>query len=212
MTPRAATAVMASLTLAAAAASLLLYDRLPPLLPIHWNWRGQPDGWADKSTAAFLLPGFALVLLGLMHLLPRLSPGRLSVAPFLKTFCYVFVVLATLMTHLHAIMLLTGLHPERDYSLPFLSGMFVFFALLGNVLGKVQRNAWMGIRTPWTLASDAVWIRTHRLAGRLLVAAGIVSAVAIWLGMSPAVCLYLLGAALLLPVIESYRLYRQLEG
>jgi len=117
-----------------------------------------------------------------------------------------------LMTHLHAIMLLTGLNPGRDYARPLFSGMCVFFALLGNVLGQVRRNPWMGIRTPWTLASDAVWTQTHRLAGRLLVAAGIVSAVALWLGMSPVVCLYLLGLALLWPVVESYRLYRQLEG
>jgi uncharacterized membrane protein len=212
MTPRTATLVMAALALATAAASLLLYDQLPPLLPIHWNGHGQPDGWAPKSTAAFLMPGFILVLLALMHLLPRLSPGRLSIAPFQRTFCYVFVVLAALMTHIHAITLLTGLHPGRDYARPLFSGLCVCFALLGNVLGKVQRNAWMGIRTPWTLASDAVWTQTHRLAGRLLVAAGIVSAVAIWLGMSPVVSLYLIGAALLVPVIESYRLYRQLEG
>ena len=31
-----------------------------------------------------------------------------------------------------------------------------------TVLGKVKRNFWLGVRTPWTLASDRVWYSTHR--------------------------------------------------
>ena len=32
----------------------------------------------------------------------------------------------------------------------------------------------MGIRTPWTLASDLSWVRTHRVGGRLFVVEGLV--------------------------------------
>jgi SdpI/YfhL protein family len=37
-------------------------------------------------------------------------------------------------------------------------------ALAGGQLGKLRSNFMIGIRTPWTLASDQVWQRTHRLA------------------------------------------------
>ncbi|HEU5228101.1 MAG TPA: SdpI family protein, partial [Ktedonobacteraceae bacterium] len=47
------------------------------------------------------------------------------------------------------------------------------FIFLGNYTGKMRRNFWMGIRTPWTLASAVVWERTHRLGGWLFVAVGL---------------------------------------
>ncbi|GHO80924.1 hypothetical protein KSD_86950 [Ktedonobacter sp. SOSP1-85] len=51
-----------------------------------------------------------------------------------------------------------------------LGGLFIF---TGNYLGKLRRNFWMGIRTPWTLSSDASWERTHRVGGRFFVACGL---------------------------------------
>ena len=44
-----------------------------------------------------------------------------------------------------------------------IGGLMVFFAVLGNVMGKVRRNLWIGVRAPWTLASAVVWDRTHRV-------------------------------------------------
>lgn len=36
-----------------------------------------------------------------------------------------------------------------------------------------RSNWFMGIRTPWTLSSDAVWRKTHRLGGYLMVGVGL---------------------------------------
>jgi uncharacterized membrane protein len=79
------------------------------------------------------------------------------------------------------------------------------------VLGKVRRNFWMGVRTPWTLASDAVWIATHRLAARLLVAGSLAGAIALWLGAPVEVGFFLLLTALLIPAGYSLLLYKRLE-
>lgn len=48
----------------------------------------------------------------------------------------------------------------------------VLLAAVGNYLGKARRNAAFGIRTPWTMAESAVWDRTHRFTGVLMVLAG----------------------------------------
>ena len=50
----------------------------------------------------------------------------------------------------------------------------VLFIFIGNFMGKMQRNFWMGIRTPWTIANAVVWERTHRLGGWLFVAVGLI--------------------------------------
>ena len=56
--------------------------------------------------------------------------------------------------------------------------MFLFFGLMGNVIGKVRKNFYIGVRVPWTLASDRVWNDTHRMAAWLWVAAGVLGFVA----------------------------------
>jgi hypothetical protein len=50
----------------------------------------------------------------------------------------------------------------------------LLFILMGNIMGKFRFNYFVGIRTPWTLASEEVWRKTHRLGGRLWVLAGLI--------------------------------------
>jgi uncharacterized membrane protein len=91
------------------------------------------------------------------------------------------------------------------------AGIFPFFALLGNQLGKVRRNFWMGVRTPWTLASEAVWTQTHRVAAWVFVAVGIIGFIAAIADVSLVFCFGLLMAAALIPVVYSLILYKRLE-
>src|SRR5262249_10492038 len=92
------------------------------------------------------------------------------------------------------------------------AGFFVFFALLGNVLGQVRRNFWMGVRTPWTLANETVWIQTHRLTAWIFVAGGLVGFVAVVAG-APLVWCFISFLVLLVavPVVYSFVLYKRLE-
>ena len=83
---------------------------------------------------------------------------------------------------------------------------------MGNVIGKVRKNFYIGIRVPWTLASDRVWNDTHRMAAWLWVAAGILGFASIALGAPMYVAIGLLVAAGLVPVIYSFIHYKALEG
>jgi uncharacterized membrane protein len=78
----------------------------------------------------------------------------------------------------------------------------------------VRRNSFLGIRTPWTLASDAVWDRTHRAAGRLWVVGGLLQLPAALLpgGWGAAVFFGLLAVMVVVPLVHSYRLYRAEQG
>jgi uncharacterized membrane protein len=192
--------------------TLILYPHLPDLIPIHWNWRGEVDGWADKRWAVLLMPGTMALMLGLLLLLPALSPGQLRIQPFRQTFNYIMILATALMGFIHVVMLQAALNPHMDMGRPLISGIFLFFALIGNVLGKIRRNAWAGIRTPWTLADDRVWASTHRLAGQLWVGMGIFGVLAVWIGIPPAICFTLLMVAVFVPVVYSYLLYKRLSG
>jgi len=82
--------------------------------------------------------------------------------------------------------------------------------VLGNFLGKVTKNFFVGIRTPWTLASDEVWLRTHRLAGKLAVLSGLGLIVCGLIGAGgPIASLAAAGLVGGVPAVYSYLLYRR---
>ena len=57
-----------------------------------------------------------------------------------------------------------------------------------------------------------MWLRTHRLGGKLFVVAGLVVFAGGILGAGPFLPMISIGAAALLSVVYSYLLYRRLEG
>ena len=87
------------------------------------------------------------------------------------------------------------------------------FIIVGNYLGKVRRNFFIGIRTPWTLASDEVWARTHRVGGWLFVMAGIaiISSAGSPPTLLPIVLLVPICSAAVISVAYSYFVYRKLH-
>jgi uncharacterized membrane protein len=190
---------------------LVEYDHLPPEVPVHWDINFEPDGWASRDTALWICPAGMAALVVLTVLLPWLSPRHFDVDRFRGTYEYVMALLVALLGYLHLGMLWGAL--ARDFPLGrfLVAGFFLFFALMGNVVGKVRRNFWMGVRTPWTLASEAVWNQTHRLAAWLLVAGSLVGLAAVLLGAPLAWCFVGLMLVLAVPVVYSLVLYKRLE-
>jgi uncharacterized membrane protein len=92
-----------------------------------------------------------------------------------------------------------------------LGGIALLFVLLGNVMGKLRRNFWLGVRTPWTLANERVWYATHRLAARTMVAGGLPALVAALGALPHLVAVAALLGAALVPVVFSLVYYKRLE-
>jgi uncharacterized membrane protein len=202
-----------ALVLVALAATLLAWPHLPERVPLHWNAHGQVDGWGPRGMLMVLGPGAMLAELALFALLPVLSPKRFEVEAFLRTYLRIMLAAILLAGYITAVLLFAGLTGHVDVSSALLGGVSVLLVFVGNLMGKVRRNFYIGIRTPWTLASERVWHDTHRLAGKTLVAAGLASfAAALWgglAGITAWIALVLAGA--LVPVAYSFVHYRALE-
>jgi uncharacterized membrane protein len=113
---------------------------------------------------------------------------------------------------LQGLMLAAAFEPALDVGRWIIAGAYLLFALLGNVLGKVQRNFWVGVRTPWTLASETVWTRTHRVAAWLFVGGGLAGFVATLAGVSGLwLFVGLIAVIALGPILYSLVLYKRLE-
>lgn len=190
------------------------YDRLPDQVPTHWDIYGQPDAFTPKEKILptfLLLPLIMIGMLGLTLVLPWLSPQHFKVDTFRATYGYVMMLVTALLCYMHGVILLASLGQGQYLQKLLFGGLFLAFALIGNVLGKIRRNFWIGVRTPWTLASDQVWIQTHRLAAWLFVAAGVLGFVAVLAGVPFVLCFVGLMVAALAPVIYSLVLYKRLE-
>jgi len=154
--------------------SALVFPSLPARVPIHWNIQGQVDGYGSPLFATLFVPAIMTALLVLFAALPWLSPKQFETDTFRDTYGFIAFVIMAFVGYVHGLTLWSALGHRIDVLRALLAGMLLMFALMGNVMGKVRRNFWVGVRTPWTLANDRVWNDTHRLAGRLFVGAALI--------------------------------------
>ena len=167
-----------ALIAAAVAFSVSVYSRLPEPLPVHWNLHGDVNRYGSRVEGAFALPAVMLLVWLLMHFLPTIDPRRANYAKFADTYNLIINSLVALFAVMHVALLGTALGwpVSMERLVPALVGLE--FVILGNALPRARPNWWFGIRTPWTLSSDRVWTRTHRVGGYLLAGAGVILLIA----------------------------------
>lgn len=206
--------VLAQLVLAALAFgySLYLYPRMPDRVPIHWNMYGQADGWGSKGSSLWFVPTMMLGMILLTLVLPKLSPKNYEIDRFGKTYYWIMNLVSALFAVMHVIIVQASKGGHFEMQKLILAAIFGFFAAMGNVLGTVRRNYFVGIRTPWTLASEKVWEATHRQAAWLWFFGGLIGCLASILGLSFPIGMAFLLILAFIPVINSYFLYKKLES
>jgi uncharacterized membrane protein len=178
----------------------------------HWGIDGQPNGWSSRLSAALLMPVLALVLWGVLRALPAIDPRRANYAKFQGTYDLVVNAILTFLVALHAWVLGTALGwpmPSMQRLMPVSMG--ALFLVLGNFLPRARPNWWFGIRTPWTLSSDTVWARTHRIGGYLMSVAGLACVLAVFLppAWSLGVIVVAVSVSSLGSVVYSYFAWKQ---
>jgi uncharacterized membrane protein len=210
ITPRALLSpVFVVLSFALAAA---LYSRLPQTVPVHWDAHGRPNGFMSKPLGVFILPIVTLGTYLLLTVLPRISPRGYDIDRFARVFEVLKVAITAFMFLTTALALLAAAGAPVPIARVVPAAVGLLLAVLGNFMGKVTRNFFVGIRTPWTLASDEVWLRTHRLGGKTMVLGGVALLVSALAGggfIVVGVAAVLVAAAV--PIVYSYVLYRRLE-
>jgi len=166
----------------------------------------------SKPAALALLPALTGGLLVVFALVPRIDPLRENIASFRPVYDWFVVVFSAFMTVIHGGVIAFNLGYEFDFTLLVLAAVAGLFYYVGVLLTHAERNWFVGIRTPWTLSSDDVWARTHRLGGRLFKLTALVALVGLFFGDDA--IYFLVVPALLtagITIAYSYYLYEQLE-
>lgn len=190
-------------------AGVWVYPHLPQRVPVHWGIGGQVNGYGPKWFGAFGLGILALGMYALFAVLPVVDPRRKNYPAFLSTYRLLRWIVILVVLLAEGIILAAGLGYHPAVGLIIRLAVSLMVIAMGNPLGKVRPNYFVGIRTPWTLANEAVWRKTHRLAGPLWVAGGIVLCFVSFLPGAVSVVPFfgLLGLLVLIPAVYSYRIY-----
>ena len=196
------------ITLLPVLAGLILWDRLPEKLPMHFNAAGEVDGWAGKAVGVFAMPAFFVAVqwlcaVGSFKMDPKANNLNDKVMGLVLWFIPVLSVL------MHTLVYCTALGMEMNVQIviPVLIGLVMI--AVGNWLPKCKQTYTLGIRLPWTLESEDNWNRTHRFAGPVWVVCGMIIVAG---GLIGGAFLWVMLAALLTmiaaPTVYSYLLFK----
>jgi uncharacterized membrane protein len=199
--------------LASLAVSLWAWGQIPDgaQIPIHWGVNGKANGYAPKAVGLLLMPGVILVMGLVFGAIPYLDPRRTHQERSTTSRLWIMGAALVVLGVIHVAATLTAVGAPIQIGQVVVVVLGAMYVVLGNYLGKVRSNWFIGIRTPWTLSSERSWAQTHRLAGYLFMAAGVVSIV-LAIVAPPAVSAFgMIGAvtaAAIVPVVYSYFAWR----
>lgn len=213
MKPMRTLLVSALFVLIAVGVGVRLYPRMPIEVATHWGASGVPNGWTPRFWAVAMWPLLIVAMAGLAVLLPKISPRKFEIKPFAATYGLLMLAIQAFLLVVGVCAMLAGAGYHVPIPLVGTLAIGVLFMVLGNCMGKLRKNFFIGIRSPWTLASSAVWERTHRLGGWLFMLAGIIWVVT-GLAVAPQHSTPWLVAAVviaaLIPYVYSYFIYQRL--
>ncbi|MDR3601447.1 MAG: SdpI family protein [Desulfosporosinus sp.] len=188
------------------------YPSLPDKVPIHWGVNGEVNGYGSKLFGAFGLPAINFATYLMYLVIPYIDPKRKNYTDFKSTYQLLKYLIIIFSLGMEVMTLLNA--SGVSVNVPIFSQIMVslLFILIGNVIGRFKYTYFVGIRTPWTLANEEVWRKTHRLAAPIWVLGGIINILLAFTGTN----LYGIGfivivvVIVIVPIVYSYFAYRKI--
>lgn len=199
--------------LASIALAFWVYPNIQYPAVSHWDINGTPNGFILPFWAAAFGPLLIGFILFLWWGIPKIDPLRENIKEFRAVYDWLWVIVSLTLFYIYGLTLYYNTGNLFNFNTALVPGLALTFIAIGALLPYTKRNWFMGIRTPWTLANETIWQKTHRVGGVLFIVAG-----TLMLGglLAPTYALFffvvpLLGAAFG-SVVYSYILFRASKG
>lgn len=198
------------LTVVSLLLSLTVFSSLPEQIPAHWNVHGTVDRFAPKLTV-FIFPGIIFLITILFQFMRRTDPNSDNYDKFQREYHRYTFVIGLVFFAVQIMTIAAAFRMDFNVNLIFCLGIGSLFIFIGNLLPKTKHNYFIGIRTPWTLADEQNWFRTHRLAGKIWVLGGLIVALTALAPESFQVPVFLtvLAVMVVTPFVYSYTDFRK---
>jgi uncharacterized membrane protein len=165
------------LTLGIIAASILVsvysYPQLPDRMVSHWNGNFEPDGTMDKAMGLTVFPAIIVFLGALFLIFPKIDPLKSNIEGFRGDYEYFVILILIFLVFLQALVILWNMGYQMSMAVFMPLWLSVIFFSAGTLCKRARRNWFVGIRTPWAMSSDAVWVKTNRRGGLIFQIAGL---------------------------------------
>ena len=188
---------------------LILWNRMPETLATHWGFDGQPDGYGSLPYAVFV--PYLCLLAGhwLCFLVTAKDPRNQN--RNWKPIRLVLWIMPVLSNICGAIMYALAMGVHVSVSGIMVAAIGLMFVAIGNYLPKCRQNYTIGIKVPWTFASEENWNATHRFGGRVWMAGGVVLMLCALLpaGWNAGVMVAGIVILAIAPILYSYLYYRR---
>jgi uncharacterized membrane protein len=186
--------VIAGIIVLSFAIGAYLYPYMPDQMAGHWNAAGQADGYISKFWGLFLMPLISLAMAALFAVIPRIDPLKANIRKFRSYFNGFIVMMMLFLFYLYVLTLLWSAGYMFDMTRMLIPAFAALFYYCGVLIDHAKMNWFIGIRTPWTMSSEVVWNKTHKVGGKLFKLSGEITLIgvflpgwAIWFALVPVV-------------------------
>ena len=191
-----------------------VYSSLPATIPIHFNYKGEADGFGGKDSI-FLGPGIlgavGLFTFFLLSNIRNFDPKRVKEEDdgMFKKFALLMVAFLSL---LGLVIVIAATKPDVNVTKLILPSIGLFFAVMGWLMPKIHQNYFAGFKLPWTLENVDNWNATHQLAGKIWFYGGLFQVIATSTLSSKLAFICFITTTVLMviiPTVFSYRMFKR---
>ncbi|MFI3141126.1 MAG: SdpI family protein [Clostridia bacterium] len=190
---------------------ILLYTSLPDQLPMNISLDGTVNSYGSKLEF-LILPAITVVMYFVMKIVPKIDPKGKAYEK-VAGFYSVFILFMTIFLGIVYLSMLCIVWEIQWLDVNFVIFILLgfLFLLIGNYMPRMKQNFTMGIKTPWTLSSEKVWNKTHRLSGYLFVLSSLpMFLMAFFNGTIMFVLMSIvIAVAVIVPTVMSYVWYKE---
>lgn len=191
-----------------------VYSSLPATIPIHFNYKGEADGFGGKDSI-FLGPGIlgavGLFTFFLLSNIRNFDPKRVKEEDdgMFKKFALLMVAFLSL---LGLVIVIAATKPDVNVTKLILPSIGLFFAVMGWLMPKIHQNYFAGFKLPWTLENVDNWNATHQVAGKIWFYGGLFQVIATSTLSSKLAFICFITTTVLMviiPTVFSYRMFKR---
>jgi uncharacterized membrane protein len=154
---------------------IYFYPQMPEKIALNWNAQGKVSNYISKFWGLFLMPLLSLGLFLLFIIIPKIDPLRQNIEKFRKYYDGFGILTIVFLFYLYFLMIFWNVGFRFSVIQFLVPALSILIYYVGILTEKAKRNWFIGIRTPWTLSNESVWNKTHKIGGKLLKIAGVIT-------------------------------------
>jgi len=188
----------------------VVWNDLPNEIATHFNFEGEANGFSSKTSFAWLIGFMTVFVYFLLLIIPFIDPKK-RIQEMGNKYNSLKLITLTLMSVVSVFMIYNAISENANPQI-FMLIMGIFFIVIGNYFQTTKQNYFMGIKTPWTLHSEAIWNKTHKISGKIWIIGGLIMCVTYLLlpfQYVKYINITILAIIVIHPFLYSYLLYRK---